>query len=217
MIADDAPAPHRAASDPAYSTSPSPQHQTMLNKLRAELGEDADMLAPMVGGGVVIHKVRAVTGDNCNGAVKNRRLIAEKSEDSRNATFSAEELAKLPEETRNVIATPGLNHARASIMAEYLRLSKVQLTATLHRFRRLWQRCRGGRSTQPYPQRPTASVVCRERACERERETCTAHCCWLQVFEVEDDGEGGDLEPEPAPAIAVPPVAGGGTSIEDPV
>ena len=96
-----------------------------------DAGEDPDNHVPLVAGGVRMHKIGGVMHDTCNAANAGANLILETVDRDRQAFYSAEELAALPEPQKQLIDFLCLKHARCLLGVQYERLSKERLKTAL--------------------------------------------------------------------------------------
>ena len=71
-----------------------------IDLLREELGDEADVLAPLTGGGVKLHKIRGVMHDTCNTANLTAVLMKEKRDTSGQLTYGYDTWESCPEEEK---------------------------------------------------------------------------------------------------------------------
>lgn len=111
--------------------------QATVMRIRAALknqgmsDQEVDNHAPLVDGGVQMHKIRSTTHDTCATANATARGVARAKQASGKAFFGEEAWSKLPEEEKGTLDVLCANHTRQLPCAEYERLSDKELCVLL--------------------------------------------------------------------------------------
>jgi hypothetical protein len=120
--------------------------QEAVGMLREELGAEADILVPVVKGGVMLHKLQGVMHDTWNTANKTTRLALELRDASGQLHYGYDEWESLCVEDKPWFDFLCANHARNLPMDELSRLFQDYINKELGKSIKSIQVERGGRS-----------------------------------------------------------------------